>query len=63
MAVLRSEKNLTPGLHPRFWDAIMGRTTVRPIRSGCGITWDDLMSSREDHMNNREGADGVPPAL
>jgi sialic acid synthase SpsE len=46
MAILRSEKNLTPGLHPRFWETILGRRAVRPICSGCGIGWDDLLSPR-----------------
>jgi sialic acid synthase SpsE len=48
IAVLRSEKNLTPGLHPRFWELIIGRKTVRTLRSGCGVTWDDLLASRQE---------------
>ncbi|MCG8481166.1 MAG: N-acetylneuraminate synthase family protein [Spirochaetales bacterium] len=42
-AVLRSEKNLSPGLHPRYWDSILGATLTRDIAAGDGVTWDHLL--------------------
>ncbi|MFW5827002.1 MAG: N-acetylneuraminate synthase family protein [Alkalispirochaeta sp.] len=44
IAVLRTEKNLSPGLHPRYWETILGRRTTGPVSSGQGITWDHLLS-------------------
>jgi sialic acid synthase SpsE len=41
-SLLRSEKNLEPGLDPEFLSVIYGRTARKPIPSGKGITWDDL---------------------
>ena len=42
-AILRSEKNLSPGLHPRYWDSILGATLTRGIAAGEGVTWDHLL--------------------
>ncbi len=41
-ALLRSEKNLPPGLHPRHLSVILGRRARRDVPSGRGITWEDL---------------------
>ncbi len=41
-AVLRTEKNLSPGLSPRYWDKIIGKQAARSITSGQGITWPDV---------------------
>lgn len=43
-AILRTEKTLTPGLHPRYYSVILGKRLVRPVESGEGITWEDLLS-------------------
>ena len=43
IAALRTEKNLDPGLEPRWLDVILGRRTSRSVKSGAGITWDDLL--------------------
>ncbi|AHC15578.1 N-acetylneuraminate synthase family protein [Salinispira pacifica] len=43
MAVLRSEKNLRPGLHPRHFLQITGSRVQRSIRAGEGIVFTDLM--------------------
>ncbi|WP_230391625.1 MULTISPECIES: N-acetylneuraminate synthase family protein [unclassified Oceanispirochaeta] len=40
--IVRTEKKLTPGMHPRFFDEIMGRRVNRTIPSGEGISEDDL---------------------
>jgi len=42
IALLRSEKNLKPGLDPEYLPALYGRTASRHIPSGKGITWEDL---------------------
>ena len=42
-AVLRTEKELEPGLHPRFHTRILGARLVRPATAGQGITWAHLL--------------------
>lgn len=42
IAVLRTEKVLTPGLHPKWFDTILGRRLERPVPAGEGIGWEDL---------------------
>lgn len=44
MAVLRSEKNLRPGLHPRYFHQISGSRVQRRIRAGEGIVLQDLIA-------------------
>jgi N,N'-diacetyllegionaminate synthase len=41
--ILRSERNLTPGLHPRFWEIILGSKTTKEISLGEGISWEHLL--------------------
>lgn len=41
--VLRSEKNIKPGLHPRFLPLLLGRAAARRIENGRGILWEDLL--------------------
>ncbi len=43
IAVLRSEHNLAPGLHPRHWSDVLGATAHRPIPAGRGVGWADLL--------------------
>ncbi|MEA1911600.1 MAG: N-acetylneuraminate synthase family protein [Spirochaetota bacterium] len=40
IALLRSEKELTPGLAPEFFPEVLKRKAVRKIKSGDGIIWD-----------------------
>jgi N-acetylneuraminate synthase len=47
VAVLRTEKNLRPGLGPEHLEAVLGRRVVRPVDAGAGIVWDDLMERGE----------------
>ncbi len=42
-AILRSEKNLTPGLPPEHWDTIQGARAAKPISDGEGIQWEQLL--------------------
>ncbi len=45
LRVLRSERNLAPGLHPRFWPTILGARAVRPLALGDGLRWEHLVQS------------------
>jgi sialic acid synthase SpsE len=40
--VLRTEKNLRPGLHPRYWTKILGKKAIKRISYGEGIQFEDL---------------------
>ena len=42
IAVLRTEKNLHPGLHPRWEKTIIGRIVKNPIPAGEGIRLEDI---------------------
>ena len=41
--VLRSERNLDPGLHPRHWELVCGAQTVLPLEAGEGVQWRHLI--------------------
>jgi sialic acid synthase SpsE len=41
--VLRSERNLAPGLHPRYWNVICGAQTTSAIEAGQGVQWTHLL--------------------
>jgi sialic acid synthase SpsE len=42
VAILRSERNLRPGLHPRYWEKVIGSQSVRAIDEGSGFDWADI---------------------
>jgi len=42
VAVLRTEKVLKPGLHPKWFDMVLGRKLKRTVSAGEGISWEDL---------------------
>ena len=42
VAVLRTEKVLRPGIHPRFFELACTRVAARDIQNGQGIVWEDL---------------------
>jgi sialic acid synthase SpsE len=42
IAILRTEKILGPGLHPKFYNAILGRPAARMIPSGEGVRLEDI---------------------
>lgn len=44
LAILRTEKNLKAGLHPRYWGNVIGKKTTRFVEAGEGLTWDDLLT-------------------
>ncbi|MFP4510659.1 MAG: N-acetylneuraminate synthase family protein [Spirochaetaceae bacterium] len=43
-SVLRTEKELNPGLHPRYYRVLTGKKTTRAVSDGAGITWDDVLT-------------------
>ncbi len=43
VAVLRTEKILTPGLHPKYLDQILGSILTKDAVSGEGLSWDHLV--------------------
>ena len=47
IALLRTEKNLKPGMHPEMFEVVIGRKVVRGIADGNGIVLDDLLAERE----------------
>ncbi len=42
LAILRTEKILRPGLHPRYMDIVSGRMAARDIPDGEGVEWADV---------------------
>ena len=44
--VLRSERNLVPGIHPRYFDIILGKVATMDILSGEGVSWNMLLSDK-----------------
>jgi N-acetylneuraminate synthase len=52
--VLRSERNLAPGLHPRYWEVACGAVAAEPVSAGDGLQW--------RHLIRRAGAVSPPPA-
>ncbi len=45
IAVLRTEKVLTPGIPPEFLDTVIGCVLQCDVTSGSGVAWEDLLSS------------------
>ena len=44
VAVLRTEKNLSPGLGPEYLATVLGKRLIRPIAEGQGVAWKHLLS-------------------
>ena len=44
VALLRTEKVLSPGLSPEWLGAIVGARLVRGVTAGAGVTWEDVVS-------------------
>jgi sialic acid synthase SpsE len=42
LAVLRTEKILRPGIHPRYLGIVSGRKAARDIPDGEGVEWEDV---------------------
>jgi sialic acid synthase SpsE len=43
LCIVRSERNLRPGLGPAHWELLMGKTARRAVAAGAGIVWEDLL--------------------
>jgi sialic acid synthase SpsE len=43
VCIVRSERNLRPGLEPEHFAGVVGRTARRRIPAGQGIRWEDLL--------------------
>ena len=43
VAILRTEKVLTPGISPEFYEQICGSVLVRDISDGAGVQWTDFI--------------------
>ena len=44
VAILRTEKVLSPGISPEFIDTVSGATLARDVMNGAGLVWDDLIA-------------------
>jgi len=42
IGILRTEKKLCPGLHPRYYPTLLGKKLTHPVENGQGIIWDYL---------------------
>ena len=43
-ALLRTEKNLRPGLSPELWKVVLGKRVTRDVEAGEGIQWEDILA-------------------
>lgn len=44
VGILRTEKILTPGLSPEFFERIIGARLSRPVSDGAGVEWGDFLN-------------------
>lgn len=44
VAILRTEKVLTPGISPEFYDTIIGAVLAKDVESGAGVLFSDLIA-------------------
>lgn len=42
--ILRAERNIKPGLEPKFLDIIIGKKINKDLEDGVGLTWDDVLN-------------------
>ena len=45
IGVLRTEKELSVGIHPRFLESIIGSRLARAVADGAGVQWEDVIAS------------------
>ena len=43
IAILRTEKILTPGVSPEFFDLLIGKTLARDVEDGAGVQFEDFI--------------------
>ncbi len=44
VAILRTEKALSPGIGPEWMESVLGRVLARDVDNGAGVSWDDFMA-------------------
>lgn len=44
VGILRGERNLRPGLHPRYAPVVFGTPLQRPVAYGQGVEWADVLA-------------------
>lgn len=45
ISILRAERNIEPGLEPKYLNVILNKKVNKKIQNGSGIRWDDLFSN------------------
>jgi sialic acid synthase SpsE len=43
LCIVRSERILRPGLHPKHYELLLGKRARRAVPAGAGIVWEDLL--------------------
>ena len=43
VAALRAEKNMRPGIEPRFLEIVRGAVVAEPVRAGEGVVWSSVV--------------------
>ena len=46
IAVIRTEKTLTPGISPEYFETIVNARLSRDVRAGAGVDWEDIVYRR-----------------
>ncbi|MDD2731834.1 MAG: N-acetylneuraminate synthase family protein [Candidatus Pacebacteria bacterium] len=41
--VLRAERYLKPGIHPRYFEMLLGKKASNPIKRYAGVLWEDIL--------------------
>ena len=44
VALLRTEKKLSPGIGPEWMESVLGGVLARDVENGAGVSWDDFIS-------------------
>ncbi len=45
ISILRTEKVLTPGISPQYYDLVIGKVLARDVEDGAGLLFEDLLLS------------------
>jgi N-acetylneuraminate synthase len=43
-AILRAERYLKPGIHPHYYDLVLGKKVNKPIKKNTGLQWNFLLN-------------------
>ena len=44
IAILRTEKILTPGISPEYYDLVTGKILSRDVEDGSGVQFEDFLT-------------------